>query len=190
MKRLAFHGSRIDELRDLYDLQLATIPDGETQPLSSVVKQRQTNQKSFSATGSFKGALKDLIHVLCKLEAELEMLAGTLNVEVKGEQDWSWGLEHESYSHLTLSGIAGFARLAPGDVFEVQLRCGAQKWKSKVKIGSDKKQSWEAEVVIFKCLLEDLLEIKVGQLFFTKPAVSQQPFYRSSNTKDSANRYC
>lgn len=64
------------------------------------------------------------------------------------------------------SGLVGFARLAPGDVFEVNLKCGTQKWKSKGRVGLDRNQVWDADLVIFRCLLEDMLEIKVIDSFF------------------------
>ena len=59
------------------------------------------------------------------------------------------------------TGLLGFARLMPGDVYEITLRHGHQKWKSRGRIG-DAKQAWNTETCVFKVLLADMLDVKVN----------------------------
>ena len=59
--------------------------------------------------------------------------------------------------------MAGFARLAPGDVFQVTVGYGHQKWKSKGRIGVNR-QTWDSDYMVFKALLADVFAIKVGLL--------------------------
>ena len=72
----------------------------------------------------------------------------------------------QAYSRKSLSplslGIAGFARLAPGDVFEVVIKHGTQKWKSKGRIEKSSAQKWDNPEFTFKCLVGETLSIKVS----------------------------
>ena len=61
---------------------------------------------------------------------------------------------------LLFEGLVGFARLLPGDVFEIVLHYGLQKWKSRGKIGTTS-QTWEPQNVKLKALLGDVFCIKV-----------------------------
>ena len=60
----------------------------------------------------------------------------------------------------SFSGLAGFARLTPGDVFQVIVNHGPQKWKSKGHIRV-KAQHWDNDYSTFKALIGDILNIKV-----------------------------
>ena len=44
-------------------------------------------------------------------------------------------------------------RLCPGDVFEVTMKYGHQKWKTKCKLGKDLIQSFDSQTATFKALL-------------------------------------
>lgn len=59
-----------------------------------------------------------------------------------------------------LLGLAGFARLVPGDTCEMILRYGSQKWKCRGKIG-DTSQTWDPKTVSFKALVGEVFVIKV-----------------------------
>ena len=61
--------------------------------------------------------------------------------------------------------MAGFARLCPGDVFEVTMRYGSQKWKAKGRIEKDGSQRWDVADYIFKTLVGDIISLKVSQIF-------------------------
>ena len=59
--------------------------------------------------------------------------------------------------------MAGFARLCPGDVFEVSIRHGPQKWKSKGRIEKGNSQRWDHPEYTFKALVGEVLSLKVNQ---------------------------
>lgn len=59
--------------------------------------------------------------------------------------------------------MAGFARIAPGDVFQVTVVHGHQKWKIKGRIGLTM-QSWDKDSYVFKALLCDVFNIKVPRI--------------------------
>ena len=52
----------------------------------------------------------------------------------------------------------------PGDVFDVVLRYGHQKWKSRGKIGVTN-QSWDPTMRKFKAVVGDTLNVKVCVLY-------------------------
>ncbi len=63
--------------------------------------------------------------------------------------------------YLFVVGMAGFARLCPGDVFEVSIRHGPQKWKTKGRIEKNNTQKWDQPEFIFKALVGEVLALKV-----------------------------
>ena len=77
-------------------------------------------------------------------------------------------LEHVSYLYgddVTLyvavrAGLIGFARMVPGDVFEVLIRHGHQKWRCRGRIGLTQ-QTWDSDAFHFKALVGDVFNIKV-----------------------------
>uniref|UniRef100_A0A8C4NAJ1 FAM65 N-terminal domain-containing protein n=1 Tax=Eptatretus burgeri TaxID=7764 RepID=A0A8C4NAJ1_EPTBU len=66
--------------------------------------------------------------------------------------------------HIRMKGLIGFARLCPGDQYEVFMRYGRQRWRMKGRIDSDEKQSWDVDESILMPLISDLLAIKVTEL--------------------------
>ena len=61
-------------------------------------------------------------------------------------------------------GLQGFARLCPGDVFEITLRHGNQKWRTKGKIGRDGSQTWDSPKFTFKVMIDELLFIRAVEV--------------------------
>ena len=57
-------------------------------------------------------------------------------------------------------GLVGFARLMRGDTFEVTLRYGQQKWKTKGRVG-EMTQEWQNDSVTLRALVGDVFNIKV-----------------------------
>ncbi|KAK7479780.1 hypothetical protein BaRGS_00028960, partial [Batillaria attramentaria] len=87
-----------------------------------------------------KYGYEECAQTLCAIEAQLENMCGTFSCKLKG--------------------MAGFARLCPGDVFEVTIRHGPQKWKSKGRIEKNSTQRWDVPEFTFKSLVGEILLIK------------------------------
>uniref|UniRef100_A0A8C9U211 Rho family-interacting cell polarization regulator 2 n=1 Tax=Scleropages formosus TaxID=113540 RepID=A0A8C9U211_SCLFO len=142
VRRLEFHISKVDELYEAFCIQ-RRLRDG-----ASKMKQ------AFSASPSTKGTRESLAEVnrrykeysenMSTFEGELENLLGEF--------------------HIKMKGLAGFARLCPGDQYEIFMRYGRQRWKLKGKIEVNSRQSWDAEEMVFLPLINDLLSIKVSEL--------------------------
>ncbi|XP_073714100.1 rho family-interacting cell polarization regulator 2 isoform X1 [Misgurnus anguillicaudatus] len=142
MRRLEFHISKVDELYEGFCIQ-RRLRDG-------ACKMKQ----AFTASPSTKGTRESLAEVnrrykeytenMSTFEAELENLLGEF--------------------HIKMKGLAGFARLCPGDQYEIFMRYGRQRWKLKGKIEANSKQSWDGEEMIFMPLITDLINIKVTEL--------------------------
>ncbi|XP_069769540.1 rho family-interacting cell polarization regulator 2 isoform X2 [Narcine bancroftii] len=142
VRRLEFHISKVDELYETFCIQ-KRLRDG-----ASKMKQ------AFEMSPSTKGARESLTEInrsykenteaLCSLEAEIGNLLGEF--------------------HIKMKGLAGFARLCPGDQYEIFMRYGRQRWKLKGKIEINDRQSWDGEEMIFLPLINELFSIKVSEL--------------------------
>ncbi|XP_036422226.1 rho family-interacting cell polarization regulator 2 isoform X2 [Colossoma macropomum] len=142
MRRLEFHISKVDELYEGFCIQ-RRLREG-----ASKMKQ------AFTASPSTKGTRDSLAEVnrrykeytenMSTFEGELENLLGEF--------------------HIKMKGLAGFARLCPGDQYEIFMRYGRQRWKLKGKIEANSRQSWDGEEMIFVPLITDLISIKVTEL--------------------------
>ncbi|XP_038014687.1 RIPOR family member 3 isoform X4 [Motacilla alba alba] len=71
---------------------------------------------------------------------------------------------HLGEFHVKMKGLVGFARLCPGDQYEVFVRLGRQKWRLRGKIETDDSQTWDEEEKIFIPNLHEKFEIKVTEL--------------------------
>ncbi|KAF3707435.1 Rho family-interacting cell polarization regulator 2 [Channa argus] len=164
MRRLEFHISKVDELYEAFCIQ-SRLRDG-----ASRMKQ------AFSSSPSTKGTKESIAEVnrrykeytenMGAFETELENLLGEF--------------------HIKMKGLAGFARLCPGDQYEASLcvlncvnfcktmdhdleqkifmRYGRQRWKLKGRIEVNSRQSWDGDEMIFMPLISDLINIKVTEL--------------------------
>ncbi|XP_040209748.1 rho family-interacting cell polarization regulator 2 isoform X4 [Rana temporaria] len=142
IRRLEFHISKIDELYEAYCIQ-RRLRDG-----ASKMKQ------AFAASPSSRAARESLCEInksykeytenMCTVEFEMESLLGEFYIKMKG--------------------LAGFARLCPGDQYEIFMRYGRQRWKLKGKIEVNGKQSWDGEEMFFLPLINSLISIKVTEL--------------------------
>ncbi|XP_041101069.1 rho family-interacting cell polarization regulator 2 isoform X3 [Polyodon spathula] len=142
VRRLEFHISKVDELYEAFCIQ-RRLRDG-------ACKMKQ----AFAMSPSTKAARESLVEInrrykeysenMCTFEGELENLLGEF--------------------HIKMKGLAGFARLCPGDQYEIFIRYGRQRWKLKGKIEVNARQSWDGEEMIFLPLITDLISIKVTEL--------------------------
>uniref|UniRef100_A0A674AZ23 RIPOR family member 3 n=1 Tax=Salmo trutta TaxID=8032 RepID=A0A674AZ23_SALTR len=89
---------------------------------------------------NYRHSLEDM----CVMEGELEILLGEL--------------------HIKMKGLIGFARLCPGDQYEVVIRLGRQRWKIRGKIQTDDRQSWDVEEMIFLAHIHENFDIKVTEV--------------------------
>uniref|UniRef100_A0A673FSL7 Rho family-interacting cell polarization regulator 2 n=1 Tax=Sinocyclocheilus rhinocerous TaxID=307959 RepID=A0A673FSL7_9TELE len=135
MRRLEFHISKVDELYEGFCIQ-RRLRDG-----ASKMKQ------AFTASPSTKGTRESLAEVNRRYK---DMCCISIT--------------NFSTPLLSVSGLAGFARLCPGDQYEIFMRYGRQRWKLKGKIETNSKQSWDGEEMIFMPLITDLINIKVTEL--------------------------
>nr|XP_058141303.1 rho family-interacting cell polarization regulator 2 isoform X3 [Dasypus novemcinctus] len=142
MRRLEFHISKVDELYEAYCIQ-RRLQDGA-----------RKMKQAFAASPASRAARESLVEInksykeytenMCTIEAELENLLGEFSIKMKG--------------------LAGFARLCPGDQYEIFMKYGRQRWKLKGKIEVNSKQSWDGEEMLFLPLMVGLISIKVTEL--------------------------
>nr|XP_027802215.1 RIPOR family member 3 isoform X1 [Marmota flaviventris] len=71
---------------------------------------------------------------------------------------------HLGEFHVRMKGLVGYARLCPGDHYEVLFRLGGQRWRLKGRIEPDDSQTWDQEEKAFVPTLHENLEIKVTEL--------------------------
>ncbi|XP_021272352.1 protein FAM65C isoform X3 [Numida meleagris] len=142
IRKLEFHISKVEELYEAYCIQ-CRLRDGAT------------NMKhAFSLSPSTKASRESLVELYKNFQECTEdmcFIEGALEV-------------HLGEFHLKMKGLVGFARLCPGDQYEVFVRLGRQKWRLKGKIETDDSQTWDDEEKIFIPNLHEQFEIKVTEL--------------------------
>ncbi len=111
-----------------------------------------------------RNGLKQLSQSVAAVELELQSMMGRIKIDIKGTYTLS-SLDNFISPHFPpYLAIAGFARVAPGDVFEVQIRHGTLKWRARGKTQTDKTQKWDQQSLIFNCQPENTVDIKVDTL--------------------------
>ena len=81
-------------------------------------------------------------------------------------QFWKYNFSETDY---ILKELIGFARLCPGDTYEIQIKYGpASKFRARTKIGKDGNQTWDCSKFSFKTTIQDLLLIRVWVFFLAK----------------------
>ncbi|KAK2529031.1 Fam65c [Columba livia] len=142
IRKLEFHISKVEELYEAYCIQ-CRLRDGAA------------NMKhAFSLSPSTKASRESLVELYKNFQECTEdmcFIEGALEV-------------HLGEFHLKMKGLVGFARLCPGDQYEVFVRLGRQKWRLKGKIETDDSQTWDEEEKIFIPNLHEKFEIKVTEL--------------------------
>uniref|UniRef100_A0A672FZZ3 FAM65 N-terminal domain-containing protein n=1 Tax=Salarias fasciatus TaxID=181472 RepID=A0A672FZZ3_SALFA len=110
-------------------------------------------KRAFSLSPSSRASRESLLELnrnhrhslqdMSTMEEELEVLLGEL--------------------HIKMKGLIGFARLCPGDQYEVVVRLGRQRWRIRGRIESDDSQSWDQEDMVFLPHIHHNFEIKVTE---------------------------
>ncbi|XP_053430278.1 RIPOR family member 3 isoform X2 [Nycticebus coucang] len=142
IRKMEFHISKVDELYEGYCIQ-CRLRDGAA-----------NMQQAFSrgpASRASRESLQELCHSLHECTEDMWLIEGALEV-------------HLGEFHVRMKGLVGYARLCPGDQYEVLLRLGRQRWKLKGRIESDDSQTWDEEEKAFIPTLHENFDIKVTEL--------------------------
>ncbi|XP_060630902.2 rho family-interacting cell polarization regulator 2 isoform X5 [Anolis sagrei] len=142
MRKLEFHISKVDELFEAYCIQ-RRLRDGASK-MKQAFGLSPVSKAARESLSEINKSYKEYTENMCTIEGELENLMGEFSIKMKG--------------------LAGFARLCPGDQYEIFMRYGRQRWKLKGKIEVNGKQSWDGEEMIFFPLIVGLISIKVTEL--------------------------
>ncbi|XP_053937520.1 RIPOR family member 3 isoform X2 [Cuculus canorus] len=142
IRKLEFHISKVEELYEAYCIQ-CRLRDGATNMKHAFSLSPSTKASRESLVELYKN-FQECTEDMCFIEAALEVHLGEF--------------------HLKMKGLVGFARLCPGDQYEVFVRLGRQKWRLKGKIETDDSQTWDEEEKIFIPTLHEKFEIKVTEL--------------------------
>ncbi|CAM5090904.1 unnamed protein product [Eretmochelys imbricata] len=142
MRRLEFHISMVDELYEAYCIQ-RRLCDGACK-MKQAFAMSPASKGARESLSEINRSYKEYTENMCTIEGELENLLGEFCIKMKG--------------------LAGFARLCPGDQYEIFMRYGRQRWKLKGKIEVNGKQSWDGEEMVFLPLIVGLISIKVTEV--------------------------
>ncbi|XP_069469732.1 rho family-interacting cell polarization regulator 2 isoform X3 [Ambystoma mexicanum] len=142
IRRLEFHISKVDELYEAYCIQ-RRLRDGASK-MKHAFAASPASKAARESLSEIHKSYKEYTENMCTVEAEMENLLGEFYIKMKG--------------------LAGFARLCPGDQYEIFMRIGRQRWKLKGKIEVNGKQSWDGDEMFFLALINGLISIKVTEL--------------------------
>uniref|UniRef100_A0A1I7VFY6 PL48 domain-containing protein n=2 Tax=Loa loa TaxID=7209 RepID=A0A1I7VFY6_LOALO len=150
------HADRIVKLRDQY-LGQVTVYNNLKGGSVGDLRLLAGSTRSISSFGNSNRMTKRLNQAAAAVELELYSMVGRLQIEIKA--------------------IIGFARITPGDIFEVSIRHGTQKWKTRGKTQPDRTQRWDHSSVIFTCYPDCPIEVKATEVrFFKSKTLSERSF--------------
>ncbi|XP_073534963.1 rho family-interacting cell polarization regulator 2 isoform X2 [Phyllobates terribilis] len=141
-RRLEFHMSKVDELYEAYCIQ-RRLREGACK-MKQAFAASPSSRAARESLSEINKSYKEYTENMCTVESEMENLLGEFYIKMKG--------------------LAGFARLCPGDQYEIFMRYGRQRWKLKGKIEVNGKQSWDGDEMFFVPLINSLISIKVTEL--------------------------
>ncbi|XP_029632331.1 RIPOR family member 3 isoform X4 [Salmo trutta] len=139
IRRLEFQISKVEELYETYCVQWRLCQGAVNMKKAFALSpsSRASRESLQELNRNYRHSLEDM----CVMEGELEILLGEL--------------------HIKMKGLIGFARLCPGDQYEVVIRLGRQRWKIRGKIQTDDRQSWDVEEMIFLAHIHENFDIKL-----------------------------
>ncbi|KAM4612792.1 RIPOR family member 3 [Polymixia lowei] len=141
IRRLEFQISKVEELYETYCIQwrLCQGAINMKRAFSLSPSTRASRDSLLELNRNHRHSLQDM----SVMEGELEILLGEL--------------------HIKMKGLIGFARLCPGDQYEVVVRLGRQRWRIRGRIQSDDTQCWDVEEMVFLPHIHHNFEIKVTE---------------------------
>uniref|UniRef100_A0A3P8U7W9 RIPOR family member 3 n=1 Tax=Amphiprion percula TaxID=161767 RepID=A0A3P8U7W9_AMPPE len=142
IRRLEFQISKVEELYETYCIQwrLCQGAVNMKRAFSLSPSSRASRESLLELGRNHRHSLQDM----SAMEGELEILLGEL--------------------HIKMKGLIGFARLCPGDQYEVLVRLGRQRWRIRGTIESDDTQSWDEEEMVFLPHIHHNFDIKAKGL--------------------------
>uniref|UniRef100_A0A915Q386 FAM65 N-terminal domain-containing protein n=1 Tax=Setaria digitata TaxID=48799 RepID=A0A915Q386_9BILA len=152
----AKHANRIVKLREQYLGQITVYNNLKGGSIGDL-RLLAGSTRSIQSFGNSNRMTKRLNQAAAAVELELYSMVGRLQIEI--------------------NAIVGFARITPGDIFEVTVRHGSQKWKTRGKTQPDRTQKWDHSSVIFTCYPDCPLDIKATEVrFFKSKTLSERSF--------------
>lgn len=141
IRRLEFQISKVEELYETYCIQWRLCQGAVNMKRAFLLSPytRASRESLLELSRNHKHSLQDM----SVMEGELEILLGEL--------------------HIKMKGLIGFARLCPGDQYEVVVRLGRQRWRIRGRIESDDTQAWDEEEMVFLPHIHHNFEIKVTE---------------------------
>ncbi|KAM8867779.1 RIPOR family member 3 isoform 3-T3 [Synchiropus picturatus] len=141
IRRLEFQISKVEELYENYCIQwkMSRGAVNMKRAFSLSPSSRASRESLLELSRSHRLSLQDMT----MMEGELEILLGEL--------------------HIKMKGLIGFARLCPGDQYEVVVRLGRQRWRIRGRIDSEDSQTWDEEEMVFLPHIHHNFEIKVTE---------------------------
>ncbi|XP_048205370.1 RIPOR family member 3 [Perognathus longimembris pacificus] len=142
IRKMEFYISKVDELYEGYCIQ-QRLRDGASN-MRRAFSSGPASRASRDSLQELGRSLQECTEDMWLIEAALEVHLGEFLVRMKG--------------------LVGYARLCPGDQYEVLMRLGRQRWRLKGRIESADSQTWEEEEKAFVPSVHESLEIKVTEL--------------------------
>ncbi|XP_076050290.1 rho family-interacting cell polarization regulator 2-like isoform X2 [Oratosquilla oratoria] len=141
LTKIEYHLSKVEDLQDEYALHQKLREGVRTMAYAYALS---PGKDTASALTNVRSGYRECTETLCALEVQIEQRIGTFMLQMKG--------------------IQGFARLCPGDVFEVSLKHGTQKWKSRGRVCKDNSQTWDSQRTVMKALIGEMLVVKAVEV--------------------------
>ncbi|XP_078685427.1 rho family-interacting cell polarization regulator 2-like isoform X12 [Branchiostoma floridae x Branchiostoma belcheri] len=146
IRRLEYHHTKVEELAEAYNLH-QRLREGARNMVNAYNRSRHSqsfSRHSQESLSEVKSGFKECSQTMCIIEGELEQMLGSFQMRIKG--------------------MAGFARLCPGDVYDLLVRYGPQKWRLRGRVERDLTQVWDNQEVVFQPLIADMLNFKVSEV--------------------------
>ncbi|CAF0750161.1 unnamed protein product [Brachionus calyciflorus] len=150
LRHLELRISNLLKLKNSYIIHLK-MRDGIQNMYDAYKKSPSKNQ--IKNLANIKSGWKECVKTLCLIEAQTEALLGSFRFQIEK--------------------LIGFARLCPGDVYQLQIKYGTNsKFRTRTKISKDCNQIWDNKNFLFKITIHELLLIKINEIKFFGKNVS------------------